>query len=406
MDKIWYIHVSGKTYGPYTKEEVKGMLQAGSIKYTDFVFKEDYDDWKYLYEVKLFDRRGTGRPQPRIKAPKKVDFEDTAPPVTKDESVVQWYLHDGKNQYGPYSTEYIRDGLDNKTIFWTYYVWRKGLDKWVQLKKSKEFDRRSKKTMPKAAKQVHVTNKIEEIKNIAVDYDELTSSKTQAKTLANELHLDAREIQVLRGSYPTKLIILGFVILLIVFTAIYKYPWFLEQLREVKALKAYNKSVELISHGDKVNGYTDLFTVIQAYPRSEAKKKAKKFLILREEKIKDNMKFEARRISRLIQSFIRRYGVPPANAIDMGYIPNFFVRFFAKVYYKENGVIIYGHRDPISNYIFTIENNVENESIKTLEELNLMKRSYVLLLYSGQKSNLKPLNRALFKKKVKKKLQQ
>ena len=97
---------------------------------------------------------------------------------------------------------------------------------------------------------------------------------------------------------------------------------------------------------------------------------------------------------------MRRYGVPPANAVDIGYIPDFFVRYFAKVYYKETGVILFGRKAPINHYVFTIENGVEEESVKILEELDLGKRLYVLMLYSGEKSKLKVLNRKLFKKKA------
>jgi TM2 domain-containing membrane protein YozV len=45
LDKSWYIHVDGQTYGPYTGHEIKQMVANSQIHETDFVCPEGGNSW-------------------------------------------------------------------------------------------------------------------------------------------------------------------------------------------------------------------------------------------------------------------------------------------------------------------------------------------------------------------------
>lgn len=44
-----------------------------------------------------------------------------------------WLVHDGRQQWGPYSTEQVIQMLREKRIDWMWNVWREGMDKWRKI---------------------------------------------------------------------------------------------------------------------------------------------------------------------------------------------------------------------------------------------------------------------------------
>lgn len=51
MSKEWFVIVSGKQYGPMSREELKLSLQQQRISATDMYWKKDLPDWKTLKEI-------------------------------------------------------------------------------------------------------------------------------------------------------------------------------------------------------------------------------------------------------------------------------------------------------------------------------------------------------------------
>ena len=45
LDKRWYAHVDGQTYGPYSGHEIRRMAGAGQIQESDFLCPEGGDAW-------------------------------------------------------------------------------------------------------------------------------------------------------------------------------------------------------------------------------------------------------------------------------------------------------------------------------------------------------------------------
>jgi TM2 domain-containing membrane protein YozV len=45
LDKRWFAHVDGKSYGPYTGHEIRGMIEKGQILDSDFLCPEGGSAW-------------------------------------------------------------------------------------------------------------------------------------------------------------------------------------------------------------------------------------------------------------------------------------------------------------------------------------------------------------------------
>lgn len=52
------------TQGPYTTEEIRAALASGRISYSDYVWREGYEEWKRIGTIEDFNRRLRERPEP------------------------------------------------------------------------------------------------------------------------------------------------------------------------------------------------------------------------------------------------------------------------------------------------------------------------------------------------------
>jgi hypothetical protein len=53
-DSIWYVGVRGERKGPFSEDDIKGMIQKGEVSPRDVVWKEGLDNWKPVIEVEPF----------------------------------------------------------------------------------------------------------------------------------------------------------------------------------------------------------------------------------------------------------------------------------------------------------------------------------------------------------------
>lgn len=409
-ERVWYVNTNSQTYGPYTKEEVVAMLKDGNIQYSDYIFKEGFANWDYIRNVQEFDRRliNPGGDQPVVETPKEeipVQKEELQKTEEKEGEVL-WYVHDGEHQMGPYNADYIKESLDDKTIFWTYYVWRDGLDGWVQLKECKEFDRRK---TPRGEKPVNVgiTTDYNEIKKQAVyNVPTVDSNKElygEAQVPGNyQYGITEEDQQELRGKYPVKAIMFLVVFAIVLFATVRYYPKLTEESRmrhkENKAAKLYDKAQKLIDQKKLVEGYDVLFDLIDMYPDTKVARKNETDLRTKESFIKDQLTEEARKIKTLMNDYIKKYGMLPNNAVDINYTPSFWLSYFADAYYKRdvNGkaaVMIKGRKLPVDEYMLVADGTgKEIESEVKSSDFDLESQSYIKLIYTGKKTAVKPLD--------------
>jgi hypothetical protein len=406
--RIWYVNINRQTYGPYSRDEIISMLKTETVKYSDYIFRDGFKNWDYIYNISEFDRRllNPGGDQPLVQAPKELVPEEIVEPDTQktDDKPVDelWYVHDGENQLGPYSSSYIKEALDNKTLFWTYYVWKEGFDNWVQIKESKEFDRRK---MPRgqAPNKLDISTDYEEIKKESLtglpkkeDNPQMYSNSNQP--LSVQYGISDLDQEELRGKYPVKGVLILLAVMFLLFGIVRVYPWLSERSREKRAMAMYETGIELIDRQNKPEeGFVKLFDLMDMYPNSSAERKNENYIRSKEPMLKSKLADEGRTIKKLIETFDKKYGVLPANSVDIGYVPPFWLKYFGEAYFKRSApkkveVMLRGIKFPIEGYVFiTDSDNKDQEQDVKADELNVLVRSYTKLVYSGQKSLVKPL---------------
>ena len=405
--RIWYVNVNSQTYGPYSRDEIISMLKLETIKYSDYIFREGFKNWDYLYNVQDFDRRflNPGGTQPLVHAPKEVVPQEIVQPVVPEEpKAVEelWYVHDGENQKGPYTASHIKESLDNKSIFWTYYVWKEGFDNWVQIKECREFDRR---TTPrgKTPEKIDISTDYDEIKKEAVSSlpkkeDDPKIYGDSGQPLNFQYGISDIDQEELRGKYPVKGIVVLLSIVVLLFGVVRAYPWFAERTREKRAMKMYEEGVDLVDKQSKPEeGFVKLFDLMDMYPNSAADRKNENYIRSKETMIRYQLVGEARRIKSLIDAFDKKYGMLPANAIDIGYVPPFWLKYFGEAYFKKAGtkkieVLLRGVKFPVDTYMFLIDSD-NSESVQDVKVDDFASKvgQYTKLSYTGRKSLVKPL---------------
>jgi len=403
-NRIWYVNTNRKTYGPYTKDEIVQMLKSGNVKFNDYLFKEGYSDWDYIYNVSEFDRRliMPDGGQPLVEAPKaEVPVEESA---ATPEGQDLWFVHDGEHQMGPYASSYIKESLNNKTIFWTYYVWRDGFENWVQIKECKEFDRRR---TPRGQSPVNVdiTTNLDEIKKQAVPSIEQNRDMygNAEQPASSQYGITEAEQEELKGKYPVKAVVWLVVIAIVLFAVVRLYPKMVQgtrdRMRENRATSSYNQAQNLIQENKLEDAYNVLFDLEDMYPDTKAARKSQNDIRAKEPTIKGQIADETRRIKSLMDSYTKKYGIMPSNAVDISYVPPFYIKYFADTYYKRdaNGkvaVMTKGIKMPVQQYAFLIDGpgkDNEREDMKP-EEFALDVQDYIKLSYVGKMSVVKPID--------------
>lgn len=398
--KIWYLNSNGQTYGPYTGDEVISMLKDKTVQFSDYVFKEGFQGWEYIYNVSDFDRRilFPGGDQPLVQLPKESVPAEQSP--VKEESIKDgedlWFVHYGENQLGPYSSSYIKEGLNNKTIFWTYYVWRDGFENWVQIKNCKEFDRRT-KARGESPIGLGITTDYEQIREQAVNAIPKTDYGDISHPSNFQYGVSELEQEELKGKYPVKAIIALILIAASLFGIVKFYPLLVIRAREKKAMKMYEQGVTFVEDKKYEQGFNLLADLSDMYPNTKAARKDENYLRSKEPMIKAQKADEGRKIRKSIEEYVKTYGMLPINAVDISYAPSFWMKYFGEVYYKKDtlgkvAIMVKGTRMPVEGYVFTIDgNNGEQENDLTPAEFESKAQSFIKLVYTGARTNIKPL---------------
>lgn len=129
----WYFNQNLKPQGPVSFEEIREKIYRGEIGPHDLISNDKVGEWKPANEWGVFER--TLFPATQAFIPGQEFQEDEK----------EWILlvpsADGKAnlQEGPFSIREIRQGVQNKNIVGTCYVWKSGLSGWCRLIDRPEF---------------------------------------------------------------------------------------------------------------------------------------------------------------------------------------------------------------------------------------------------------------------------
>ncbi|MFP4056601.1 MAG: DUF4339 domain-containing protein [Candidatus Brocadiia bacterium] len=63
-NKVWFVGVKGERKGPFTTEEVNGMIAEGQVTPRDVIWKEGQEDWKPVAELEEFAEAVKAAPPP------------------------------------------------------------------------------------------------------------------------------------------------------------------------------------------------------------------------------------------------------------------------------------------------------------------------------------------------------
>lgn len=404
--RIWFIHADKQTYGPYTVEEVLSMLMDGTIKYSDYAFREGFSNWEFIRNIPDFDRRliNPGGDQPSVNQP-----VNNTPSFQKENAIEEdkWFLHDGETQQGPYSFEYIKDGLSDKTVFWTYYVWKKGMENWVELRKCADFDRR--KLSRDESVPSNLTTDLNDLEKQAIKHEEamlldgddkdFVLEKDRTYEYQNEIEgkIELIDSNLGRGKYPIRAIFGLLIVALFFLGAVSLYPKFVQFLRELDAKKLYVKAISQIEVKNYEEGFDSLFSIMDLYPETNTKRKVQNYLSSKEQLTKSSIADETKRIRTLMTLYVEKYGVLPANAVDISYVPDFWLKYFGEAYFKWDTakkiyVMVYGIKRPVENYLYGINGKgEETESELKISDFQSKKQDYIKLEYTGTASQVQPI---------------
>jgi hypothetical protein len=153
-----YVRARGKTFGPYTKEELSKHIVAGRIPFAAWLYTQG--SWRLLAEhaelrAQHPDFESAPQQPPEVdSASKNLPTElklahssaSSGPTTVSAEPV--WFVIREKKKFGPFSAADIVGQLQRKQLESTAFVWRPGFATWQKMSQVSEF---SKDTMKRLA---------------------------------------------------------------------------------------------------------------------------------------------------------------------------------------------------------------------------------------------------------------
>ncbi|MBC7464594.1 MAG: DUF4339 domain-containing protein [Bdellovibrio sp.] len=133
MQKFYVAH-EGIQKGPWSLEDVTGLLNKKELAWHDYIYDSKTEDWILLLEfpplTEVFNKSFAN---PIVVDPNKA--KEILDPV-KDRA---WYILKQNNNYGPFSQGEMVQMLQSKTLFEFDFIWKKGLESWKRLADVPEF---------------------------------------------------------------------------------------------------------------------------------------------------------------------------------------------------------------------------------------------------------------------------
>lgn len=139
-EKQWFLYISDRQEGPFTEQELKGILKEKNTRAAGYVWKEGLADWVMMSDVPEFaildSESGEGHGQPAIVAPpsnlpNEDEFEVSIGNTGPDD--IAFCLKSNNTYSGPHSLRTIIRKLKAEEISITDQVWKEGWTKFFPL---------------------------------------------------------------------------------------------------------------------------------------------------------------------------------------------------------------------------------------------------------------------------------
>lgn len=143
----FYVTHKGEQLGPYSQQQINGLLKENKLNWNDYLFDEKAYDWVHIMEHSLFTDEFNQSFTDPLYIPK------SEPEITVDDlKKRQWFVLKENANYGPFSKAELVQMLQGKTLFEFDFIWKEGLDSWKRVSEVEEFSLENIKLMYKLVK--------------------------------------------------------------------------------------------------------------------------------------------------------------------------------------------------------------------------------------------------------------
>jgi len=158
----WYVALGDHWAGPMSAAEIYKRILNHQLTMAHYVWKKGQTEWKRICDTKTFQAAVPQAPAKAVQQEVKAAIKPTvrqstgrrgpppgpgasgAPPPPREESgeIRSWYLHYNDSQFGPFSSEEIRQSLQVGKINSRVHAWQDGMESWERLENLEAFQDR------------------------------------------------------------------------------------------------------------------------------------------------------------------------------------------------------------------------------------------------------------------------
>ncbi|MBG59662.1 MAG: hypothetical protein CME67_04045 [Halobacteriovoraceae bacterium] len=141
MSNKWYYVFSGERKGPVEEEEIVSLVQNGTLKGEDYVWRKGFENWM---KVAMVEELNTQNQSPEIPAP--IATKQDVNLSQFDKSAKSFFVKTGADrgkeevEYGPFSLEILKKLYDENRINGRTFIFSKEMANWQPLADVKGFE--------------------------------------------------------------------------------------------------------------------------------------------------------------------------------------------------------------------------------------------------------------------------
>lgn len=130
--KAWYLVINSRPVGPLTAKEVVDKMKGGEIGVASHVWKEGFENWTRIYDVKEFECLLPAAPSHSFVEEIQKSMKSAPPPISQKqkEELRAWFVYVDDTQYGPFSDPEVESMIEAGRITASTYMWKKGFPDW------------------------------------------------------------------------------------------------------------------------------------------------------------------------------------------------------------------------------------------------------------------------------------
>lgn len=113
MNKVYYLNINKKNFGPFSKEDIFSKISNGELNEDSLIYVKGEKSWDFLKNIEFFKEALKGIEKNNIK---------------------RWFVHKNGENKGPYSISELLLHIEKGIFDLNDFAWSKGFDTWIPLK--------------------------------------------------------------------------------------------------------------------------------------------------------------------------------------------------------------------------------------------------------------------------------